>query len=62
MASEDSLLKDLAKLIPGYGSYLKEESRREDDRLTREFLVSRLQDCKSGLDQLGAAAVAAGDF
>lgn len=62
MATDDSLLKNLAKLIPGYGSYLEQESRREDDRLTREFLAKRLQDCKAGLDKLGAAAVAAGDL
>ncbi len=62
MPNEDSLLKDLARLIPGYGAYLDEESRRQDDRLTREFLVSRLQDCKSKLDQMGAACVAAGDL
>jgi hypothetical protein len=63
LSSKDhSILKDLTKLIPGYGSYVQQESRREDDRLTREFLVNRLSDCKSKLDVLGQNALAAGDL
>lgn len=61
-SKDDSILKDLTKLIPGYGSYVQQESRREDDRLTREFLVNRLSDCKSRLDALGQSALAAGDL
>lgn len=62
MAEDDSFLGNLSKLIPGYGSYRQLENRREDDRLTREFLASRLQDCKKKLDGLGEKAVAAGDL
>ena len=62
MAKKDSFLQDLTKLIPGYGSYKTLESRREDDRLTRDFLAGRLQDCKKKLDSIGQAAVAAGDL
>lgn len=56
------LLKDLTKMIPGYGGYVELESRREDDRLTREFLVSRLQDCKKKMDGLAEAAISQGDL
>lgn len=58
----DSLFSDLTKLIPGYGSYLKQESWRDDDRLTREFLRKRLSDCKTRLEAVGKNAVADGDF
>ncbi len=58
----ESFLGDLARRIPGYGGYLKQEARRDDDRLTREFLVSRLRDCLATLDRLGARAVSAGDL
>ena len=63
MSSKDeSLLADLASLIPGYGAYREHESRREDDRLTREFLGKRITDCKSQLDAMAAAAANAGDL
>ncbi len=55
-------MKNLAGLIPGYGSYRKQESRREDDRLTREFVIKRIDECKSRLDTLGATAVGSGDL
>lgn len=60
--SNDSLIKDLTKMIPGYGAYVEQEARRSDDRLTREFLVRRLSDCKAKLDTLGKAAVSSGDL
>lgn len=59
---EGSLLKDLTKMIPGYGAYVDQESRREDDRKTREFLASRLGDCKDSLARVGRAAVERGDL
>ena len=57
-----SLLQDLAKMIPGYGAYVEQEARRNDDRLTRDFLCRRLQDCKVHLDRLGRIAADAGDL
>jgi hypothetical protein len=61
-ASEDSLLSELKKKIPGYGAYRAQESRRDDDRSTRQFLAKRLQDCKTILDKRGAHAVAEGNL
>ncbi len=58
----DSILGDLMRLIPGYGAYRDEQSRRDDDKSTREFIAKRLEDCKSGLDQMGAEAISAGDL
>lgn len=62
MGDNDSLLRDLARLIPGYGAYLDQESRRVDDRITREFLVKRLADCKSKLDGVGKRLAESGNF
>ena len=57
-----SLLKDLAKLIPGYGTYVEQESRRNDDRLVRDFVCERLSDCKSKMIKIGQAALESGDL
>ena len=60
--SNESFLDDLKSLIPGYGAYKALESRREDDRLTRSYLVKRIDQCKSLLDGIGAQAVKSGDL
>ena len=62
MSSKDSIVRDLTSLIPGYGGYQALEARREDDRLTREFLVKRLKDAKNAIDQLGTKAIETGDL
>ncbi len=63
MADEgERMLGKLAKLIPGYGAYVEQESRREDDRRTRAFLAKRLDEAKDQLDELGRRAVASGDI
>ena len=52
MSKEKSnALESLTKYIPGFGGYAKKEKRREDDRLTREFLARRLQECKVSLEK-----------
>ncbi|MFN3192156.1 MAG: hypothetical protein ACE361_16710 [Aureliella sp.] len=60
--NEGSLIGDLVRMIPGYGAYVDQESRRDDDRKTREFLVGRLGDCKSTLAKIGRAAVEKADL
>ena len=57
MSDDDSMLSNLSRLIPGYGAYREQESRREDDRRTRQFLSKRLADCKARLDAVGKQAV-----
>ncbi len=60
--SDDSIIRKIAEFIPGYGGYLEQEDRRRDDRLTREFLVRRITNCKHNLDDIGKQAIAAGDI
>lgn len=45
-AKTGSMLEWLKSMIPGYSGYQQLESRREDDRKTRKFLVDRLQEYK----------------
>ena len=40
------MLAWLKSLIPGYSGYQQMETRREDDRKTRKFLLDRLQEYK----------------
>ncbi|MCA9127337.1 MAG: hypothetical protein KDB22_09630 [Planctomycetales bacterium] len=60
--NDESLMSQLMRLLPGYGGYRDRESRREDDRITRQFLSQRLNDCKSACDLLGNQAVSAGNL
>ena len=62
MSDDESMLSNLSRLIPGYGAYREQESRREDDRRTRQFLTKRLGDCKARLDAVGKQAVNRGDL
>ncbi|MBX3420754.1 MAG: hypothetical protein KF752_04275 [Pirellulaceae bacterium] len=52
----------LKSLIPGYMAYHALERRRDDDRLTRQFIVKRIEECKSKLDALGLSAAMRGDL
>lgn len=45
-AKTGSMLEWLKSMIPGYSGYQQLESRREDDRKTRKFLVDRLHEYK----------------
>ena len=45
-AKSGGMLDWLKSMIPGYSGYQEFESRREDDRKTRKFLVDRLQEYK----------------
>ncbi len=53
---------DLKLLIPGYNGYRSQKLRREDDRLTREFVIKRIEACKAKLDAIGVAAANQSDF
>jgi hypothetical protein len=60
--SEKNFLEQLASHVPGLAGYRERESRRETDRRLREFLASRLEDGRRGLDLLRNKATAAGDL
>jgi hypothetical protein len=49
-------LERLANAIPGFSGYREKELRRDTDRIQREFLASRLQECKKALDGAANAA------
>lgn len=45
-AKSGGMLDWLKSMIPGYSGYEQFETRREDDRKTRKFLIDRLQEYK----------------
>ncbi len=50
----------LKEWIPGFSGYAQLEKRREDDRLTRDYLAKRLQECKSQIEAMARPWVNAG--
>jgi hypothetical protein len=55
-------LEKIANAIPGFKGYREKELRRDSDRLQREYLSSRLEECKRGLNEIGSAATRGGDL
>jgi len=47
-------LEQIANAIPGFHGYREKELRRDADRLTREHMASRLEECKKPLNELAA--------
>ena len=45
----ESIMDNLAKYVPGFGSYRSEQKRRDDDSAVRKYLSDRLQECKRDL-------------
>jgi len=65
----ESFMDQLTKFVPGFGSYLSEQKRRDDDAAVRRYLAERLQECKRDLqlmmlplvDQANFAAINEGE-
>jgi hypothetical protein len=55
-------LERIANAIPGFKGYREKELRRDSDRLQREYLSSRLEECKRGLNEVSAALTRGGDL
>jgi hypothetical protein len=55
-----NMLEQIANAIPGFKGYRERELRRDADRLEREHVASRLEDCKRALDNAAAAATRGG--
>lgn len=55
-------LERIANAIPGFKGYREKELRRDSDRLQREHLSSRLEECKRALNEVSAAATRGGDL
>jgi hypothetical protein len=53
-SSETSLL---SKVIPGFGGYLAEQKRRDDDLALRRYLIERLQESKKVLQSVAVGFV-----
>ena len=45
----ESIMDNLTKYVPGFGSYRSEQKRRDDDLAVRKYLADRLQECKRDL-------------
>lgn len=59
-AKNRGLVESILHYIPGFSGYLARESRRESDRMTRDFLADKLQKSKKGLDEYGQTLVGLG--
>jgi hypothetical protein len=57
-----NLLEKLANAIPGFKGYREKELRRDTDRLQREYLASRLEECKRELNDTSVSATRGGDL
>ena len=55
-------LEQIANAIPGFKGYREKELRRDADRLQREYLSARLEECKKALNDQAAAASRSGDL
>jgi len=53
-------LEQLVNQIPGFKGYRDKELRRDADRIHREQLASRLEECKRPLDEIAVAATRSG--
>lgn len=55
-----NFLERIVNAIPGFRGYRDKELRRDADRLQREHLASRLDECKQSLNQAADAATRSG--
>jgi hypothetical protein len=55
-------LEQIVNAIPGFRGYREKELRRDADRLEREHLAARLEECKKPLNEAAAALSRSGDL
>jgi hypothetical protein len=60
--SGQNALEQIANAVPGFRGYREKELRRDADRLQREHLASRLEECKKPLNDVAAAATRSGSL
>jgi hypothetical protein len=60
--SGQNQLEQIANAIPGFKGYREKELRRDADRLQREHLASRLDECKKSLNDISAAITRSGSL
>lgn len=57
-----NLLEQVANAIPGFKGYREKELRRDADKIHREHLANRLEECKRTLDTLASDATRGGSL
>jgi hypothetical protein len=60
--SGQNALEQIANAIPGFQGYREKELRRDADRLQREFMARRLEECKKPLDGAAASSTRGGSL
>jgi len=55
-------LEQIANMVPGFKGYREKELRRDADRIGREHLATRLEECKKPLNDASAAVSRSGDL
>lgn len=55
-------IESILRKIPGFQGYLEREYRRESDQLQRDWLATRLERSKKGIDDASQALAAAGQI
>ena len=61
-SEQRGMLESVLRKIPGFRGYLEKETRRESDQLQRDWLATRLERAKRGLDAASREWVDAGQI
>jgi hypothetical protein len=56
------VLERIMNAIPGFKGYRDKELRRDSDAIQREFLATRLEQCKGALNEISAALTRSGSL
>lgn len=59
---EQNWLEKIGNYIPGFKGYRDKELRRDADKLQREHMAGRLDECKRGLNDISVAATRSGNL
>ena len=57
-----SFLEKIMNVIPGFKGYREKELRRDADKLQREHLATKLEECKRALNEASATATRSGSL
>jgi hypothetical protein len=57
-----NFLEKIMNAIPGFKGYREKELRRDADKLQREHLATKLEECKRALNEASAAATRSGSL
>ena len=60
--SERNFFEKIANIIPGIAGYRAKENRRETDKRLREYIASKIDQCRLKIEQIKVAATDEGDL